>query len=338
MDADPARRPTLAHIARLAGTSVPTVSKVLNGRSDVSNGTRVHVMRIVAELGYRAPGVRRHTGERGTGLVDLVLSGLEGTWANRALSGVERAAYEAGMGVVITVAEPTGDEWLGRLLARGSQGAVLALVPATTDQLDMLRAAAIPIVLLDPVAQPPLQVASVGATNWAGGYAAADHLITLGHERIIVIGGRAGHLYSEARIDGFRSRVRAAGFAEPTVTHVDWDGRDAERLSRELLAAADHATAIFACSDNMALGVLRAAAACGRRVPEDVSVVGFDDLPEATWASTPLTTIRQPVAQMGAAALRMLLRLRAIDHATSPREELATELVVRASTGRPSAP
>ncbi|GAA2001110.1 LacI family DNA-binding transcriptional regulator [Microbacterium ulmi] len=339
MSDDPRRRPTLAQIARLAHTSVPTVSKVLNGRSDVSGSTRVRVMSVAAGLGYRAPGIRKHTGEPLTGLIDLVLSGVEGTWANRALSGVERAAFEAGLDVVITLAGSDGDEWLARLLARGSQGAVLALVPATPDQLAILEAARIPVVLLDPVMQPPAHVASVGATNWAGGRAAAQHLVELGHTRFAVVGGRHEHLYSQARIDGFRSTVRAAGFDLPDdfVVHAQWQREEAARVAGPLFAAADRPTAVFACSDGMALGVLDAARAAGLDVPRDLSVIGFDDLPEASWAQPQLTTVRQSVTQMGAAALRMLLRLRATDHATAPREELATELIVRSSTGGPPA-
>lgn len=335
MSDDPRRRPTLAQIAQEAHTSIPTVSKVLNGRSDVSGTMRVRVMSVAATLGYRAPGTRKHTGEPLTALIDLVLSGVEGTWANRALSGVERAAFEAGLDVIVTLASADDGEWLERLLARGSQGAVLALVPATTQQLAILDAARIPVVLLDPVMQPPANVASVGATNWAGGHAAAEHLIGLGHTRFAVVGGRAEHLYSQARIDGFRSAVRAAGLDLPdaAVVHATWRREDAALLAAPLLASMGRPTGVFACSDGMALGVLDAAAAAGLRTPDDLSVIGFDDLPEASWAAPPLTTVRQPVTEMGAAALRMLQRLRAADHATAPREELATKLVVRASTG-----
>lgn len=337
----PADRPTtLADVAAAAGTTVPTVSKVLRGRSDVSAATRARVREAVEALGYRGRAGRglAPRGDRPP-LVDLVLSGVDGTWANRALSGVERAATAAGLDIVVSVARRPDDAWLTRLLARHSHGAVIALVDTTSDQLATLTAARVPVVLLDPVTQPPRTVASVGATNWAGGRTAAEHLIGLGHRRLAVLAGHRRHLYSQARIDGFRSAAAEAGVDLPDgrVVHADWSRSDAAALAAGLLADPDRPTAVFACSDHMALGLYDAAAAAGLRVPGDLSVVGFDDIPECQWVQPGLTTIHQPIAQMGEAALRMLLRLG--DEVPpdppreAPREELATSLVVRGSTG-----
>jgi LacI family transcriptional regulator len=329
------RRTTLADVARAAGTTTPTVSKVLSGRSDVSDDTRARVMRIVAELGYRGRSGRDAPSRGGRSpFVDLVLSGVEGTWANRALSGVERAAEGAGVDVVVSVARPPDDAWLTRLLARRLRGAVLALVDTTSEQLATLAAAQVPIVLLDPVTQPPSTVASVGAANWAGGRAAAEHLLSLGHQRLSVLAGRRTHLYSQARVDGFRSAVTQAGLELPDnrVAHSGWQRASAAGLATQLLRGTPAPTAVFACSDTMALGVYDAAGALGLRIPDDVSVVGFDDLPEARWVSPALTTVRQPIAEMGEAALRMLLRISADPPREAPREELATTLVVRGST------
>lgn len=331
------RRTTLADVAREAGTTVPTVSKVLGGRSDVSEQTRARVMSVVAELGYRGR-AGRGAPARGPGspFVDLVLSGIEGTWANRALSGVEQAAEEAGIDVVVSVARPPDDVWLTRLLARRLRGAVLALVDTSAEQLATLAAARVPVVLLDPVRQPPSTVASVGAANWAGGRAAAEHLLALGHRRFGILAGLRTHLYSQARVDGFRSAVTQAGLDLPddAVAHTDWRRESATEQALKLLRTGP--TAVFACSDTIALGVYDAAALLGLRIPDDVSVVGFDDLPEARWLSPALTTVHQPIAEMGGAALRMLLRLGgdvpqgALQ--VAPREELATRLVVRGST------
>ncbi|MFD6134307.1 LacI family DNA-binding transcriptional regulator [Isoptericola sp. NPDC060257] len=343
----PADRPTtLADVAAAAGTTVPTVSKVLRGRSDVSAATRARVMAAVDDLGYRGRAGRgvAPRGERPP-LVDLVLSGVDGTWANRALSGVEQAATAAGLDIVVTVARQPDDAWLTRLLARHSRGAVVALVDTTREQLATLTAARVPVVLLDPVTQPPRTVASVGATNWAGGRTAAEHLLGLGHRRLAVLAGRRRHLYSQARVDGFRSAAAEAGADLPDdrVAHGDWTRAGGAALAARLLAGPDRPSAVFACSDTMALGVYDAAAAAGLRVPDDLAVVGFDDLPEGEWVHPGLTTVRQPIAQMGAAALRMLLRLgddagpgpRAEPGAEAPREELATTLVVRGSTAPP---
>ncbi|MFC8796637.1 LacI family DNA-binding transcriptional regulator [Promicromonospora sp. NPDC057138] len=328
------RRTTLADVAKAAGTTVPTVSKVLSGRSDVSSETRTRVMRIVTELGYRGRSGRDAPSRGGRSpFVDLVLSGVEGTWANRALSGVEHAAEEAGIDIVVSVARPPDDAWLTRLLARRLRGAVLALVDTTGEQLATLAAARVPIVLLDPLSQPPSTVASVGAANWAGGRAAAEHLLALGHRRLAVLAGHRTHLYSQARIDGFRSAVTQAGLDLPDVrvVHTDWRrARSAEQATALLRDTAP--TAVFACSDTIALGVYDAAAALGLRIPDDVSVVGFDDLPEAQWLSPALTTVHQPIAEMGSAAFRMLLRISNDPPHVAPREELATRLVVRGST------
>lgn len=329
------QRTTLAHVAERAGTTVPTVSKVLSGRSDVSSQTRSRVMRAVAELDYRGRSGKGTAQGRTPSLVDLVLSGVEGTWANRALSGVERAAAGAGVDIVVSVArDQPGDAWLTRLLDRDLRGAVLALVDTTPTQLATLAAANVPIVLLDPVTQPPGSVASVGASNWAGGRAAAEHLIALGHRDLAVIGGSRRHLYSQARIDGFRSAAAEAGIilTEGRVLHTDWHRFSAADAATALLSTEDRPTAVFACSDNMALGVYDAAETLGLRLPDDLSIIGFDDLPECQWLRPALTTIRQPIAEMGEAALRMLLRIITDPPQTAPREELATTLIVRDST------
>jgi len=326
------RRVTLADVARLADTTVPTVSKVLSGRSDVSTATRARVMSAVADAGYRGRAGAAHTG---SALVDLVLSSVDGTWANRALSGVEHAAAAAGIDIVVSVARQPDDAWLTRLLARNLHGAVLALVDASREQLATLAAAQVPVVLLDPVTQPPDSVASVGATNWAAGRAAGEHLLTLGHRRFAVLAGRRNHLYSQARIDGFRSAITQAGLELPDrmVAHGDWTRATAASLAEALLTLPSAPTAVFACSDTMALGAYDAAHVLGRRIPDDLSVIGFDDMPEAQWVNPALTTIRQPIAAMGEAALRMLLRIRTQPAQSMPREELATTLIARGSTG-----
>lgn len=341
-DVRKSERPTLARIASAAGTSVPTVSKVLRGGTDVSEVTRLRVMGVAHELGY----AKTRASVKGTvnpyrpALVDLVVSNIEGTWANRVLAGVERAAADVGSDVVITTARPDG-EWVSRLLRRSSEGAIIVLVDPTPVQLGTLRAAGVPLVLIDPMSTPPPDFASVGVTNWEGGRSAADHLLSLGHRRFGLIGGARSHLYSKARIDGFRSAVLDAGISIPmrSIAHGNWDRASAREKAGTILQAADRPTAMFACSDLMALGIYDAARRLALRIPDDLSVVGFDDVPEAEWAVPALTTVQQPIAEMGSAALRMLLRVGGKDSTAgarpAPREELATGLVFRASTAPP---
>ncbi|SDT29362.1 LacI family DNA-binding transcriptional regulator [Microlunatus soli] len=337
------RQPTLADIAARAGTTIPTVSKVLNGRSDVSEGTRRRIMDLVAETGYRRrgstaarPASARPAGDRR--LIDLVISGVAGGWANQVLIGVESAAAAAGLELVVTVAGGQSDgnreDWVTRLLARSSAGAVLALVDASTQQLAMLTAAGIPVVLLDPVDRPPEGIASVGATNWPAGRDVAEHLLGLGHRRFGVLAWSKDLLYSRARVDGFCSAVGELAGEESEISTLYVDGRlNAVQAAARLLDSADRPTAVFAGADTLALGVLQVAADRGIAIPDDLSVVGFDDVPEAKWAG--LSTVRQPIAEMGAAALRLLLRQRDADRRL-PREELATTLVLRASTAAPA--
>lgn len=347
MTAGRSRQPTLADIAARAGTTVPTVSKVLNGRSDVSAATRNRIMSLVAETGYQRRGdpvPAKPSGDRR--MIDLVLTGVAGSWANQVLIGVESAAAETGFDLVVTVARDRGrprtgapaEDWTTRLLARASQGAVLALVNAGAEQLATLAAARIPVVLLDPVEPPPESLASVGATNWPGGRDACEHLLGLGHRRLAVLSGHPSHLFSRARVDGFTSaaRIHEATTGEAVSVDIGYaqPGQDAQEAAGRLLDQRERPTAIFAVDDDLALRVLQAAAERGIRVPEQLSLVGFDDLPEARWAG--LTTIRQPIAEMGAAALRMLLRLRT-ENRPPPREELATALIVRNTTAPPPA-
>jgi DNA-binding LacI/PurR family transcriptional regulator len=145
-------------------------------------------------------------------LLGLVMDGVEGSWATRVLGGVDRAAAEAGCDVVVMSARgPAGRDWVERLLARGSTGAVLALVDPTTAQRDRSAAEGMTLVVLDPGVEPAQQLPSVGTTNWSGGRCAVEHLLALGHERIGAIGGRAHQLNSRARLDGYRSALTAAG-------------------------------------------------------------------------------------------------------------------------------
>jgi DNA-binding LacI/PurR family transcriptional regulator len=330
-------KPTLAAVASAARISVPTASKVLSGGTDVSAETRDRVIRIANELGYTRPGspyARRDVTSR-IRLVDLVMSNVDGTWANRVLSGVEYAATAAECDVVITIARP-GRDWMSRLLRRPSEGAVVVLVDPTSAQLTGLQAAGIPVVLIDPMSRAPQTVASVGVTNWEGGRTAAEHLLALGHRRFGLIGGTRSHLYNRARIDGFTSALAEAHATIPD-TRIgvgNWDRDAARDAALPILSAPDRPTAMFACSDFMALGIYDAAAELGLRIPDDLSVVGFDDVPEAEWAYPLLTTVRQPIHEMGAAALRMLLRLQSdpVGDGEAPRVELSTNLVVRRST------
>jgi DNA-binding LacI/PurR family transcriptional regulator len=333
--------PTLAVIAREAGVSVPTASKVANGREDVAPETRRRVTEVLDRLGYvRRP---RFTVSRPPALIDLVVHRLDSTWSGAVLHGVEEAAHEAGLGVVVSGAltRTRGGRpergWLDKLCARGSSGVLFNLAELNSTQYAWLEQHRIPYVMIDPVLEPPPGVASVSATNWQGGMTATEHLIELGHRRIAVIGGYRRKMCSSARVAGYRSAMATAGLrvSPEYVRYGSFHEMGAHRQMTELLALPEPPTAVFTCSDPMALGVYQALHEHGLRVPQDISVVSFDDLPQARWATPALTTVRQPLSEMAAAALRLLLRMMDGDRPDGTRTELSTRLVIRDSAAPP---
>jgi len=328
------RRPTLAAIAAQAGVSLPTVSKVVNGRPDVAADTRARVERLLGELNYQRPGLRRG---RRAGLIDLVFNGLDSPWAVEILRGAEEWCAAHSMGAAVSAvrhgnARPAS--WTSTLACHDTDGVILITSELTTPQLQQLRQDGLPLVVVDPANLPDPDLPSVGATNWAGGLAATDHLLSLGHRRIATISGPADYLCSRARVDGYRSALERAGLpsGQALVRHGDFHHEAGFLRGGELLDLPEPPTAIFAGSDQQALGVYEAARQRGLRIPEDLSVIGFDDLPAARWVSPPLTTVRQPLAEMGRVAAEMLGDLIEGIPLRSQRVELSTELIVREST------
>jgi LacI family transcriptional regulator len=330
-------RTTLAAIAAEAGVSLPTVSKVVNGRPDVAEATRAKVERLLNEWNYARSAPRR---QRRSGLIDLVFNGLDSPWAVEIIRGVEEwgTAHQTGVAVsAVRHGNARPASWTSALASHDTDGVILVMSEATRAQLEQLRSGGIPLVVVDPVNLPDPELPSVGATNWAGGLAATEHLIGLGHRRIGAIAGPADYLCSRARIDGYRSALERAGihFDPALVRHGDFEHEGGFRRCGELLSMSDPPTAIFAGSDQQAFGVYEAARQHGLAVPQDLSVVGFDDLPVARWVSPPLTTVRQPLAEMGQAAAQILGDLVEGVPPRSKRVELSTELIVRESTAPP---
>jgi beta-xylosidase len=333
------RKTTLASIAAEAGVSLPTVSKVVNGRPDVAPDTRARVEQLLEQHNYTKSGLRRH---RRFGLIDLVFNGLDSPWAVEILRGVEEwgALHESAIAVsAVRHGDARPASWTSALTSHHTDGVILVTSELTDLQLRQLRSAGIPLVVIDPANTPPREIPSVGATNWAGGLAATEHLLSLGHRRIGAITGPIEVLCSLARLDGYRSALERAGVAfDPAlVGYGDFQHEGGFARAVELLGLPEPPTAIFSGSDQQAFGVYEAARRRGLRIPEDLSVVGFDDLPVTRWASPPLTTVRQPLAEMGSAAAQMLGELIEGLPLRSNRLELSTELIVRESTAAPKA-
>ncbi len=315
--------------------SVPTVSRVLNGRSDVAPQTRAKIEQLLRHHGYRRP-TRRATR---AGLIDLVFNDLDSPWSLEIVRGVEEVAHQSGLGTVVSAIHrrPSARrQWLENLRDRATDAVILVMTDLDSDLGAELRRLHVPAVVIDPAGVPAMDVPTIGATNWSGAVAATEHLVALGHERIAHVAGRPGLWCSRSRLDGYRAGLGAAGIepAAELVVEGNFDYVSGYRAGATLMGLRQPPSAVFAANDQMALGVYEAVRKAGRRVPEHVSVVGFDDLPEAQWASPPLTTVCQPLTQMGRMAMRMALSLVDGETVESPRVELATELVVRESAVR----
>jgi LacI family xylobiose transport system transcriptional regulator len=336
-------RVTLAEIADEAGVSLSTISKVLNGRSDVAPATRARVEQVMAERGYRRRGGGRS--ESRAELIELVFHELDPIWSMEVIDGVESVAKQHGLSVVLTVSgtrHSPDPDWVEGVMRRRPVGVVLVFSDLAPEFREQLHARAIPFVIVDPAGDPSPDAPSVGSANWSGGLAATRHLIELGHRRIAAITGPEDMMCSLARVDGYRSAMNSAGRSidESWIRFGDFHVSGGRDRARELLdaAASDRPTAIFAGSDMQALGVLEAARERSIRVPEELSVVGYDDIPLARWLTPKLTTVHQPLRRMGEEAASLAIRL-ADDPigpgAPTPRMDLATSLVVRESTAPP---
>lgn len=330
------QRVTMATIAAAADVSVPTVSKVLNGRADVAAETRIRVESVLGELGYARHSRRKIQSAR---IIDLVCTEFS-PWAAEIIRGASAAALAARCRIAVTAVSDGADvdHWLRSLGASPTDGVILVLTELAPQHRSRLAALGVPVVIVDPAGQPDPEVLTIGAANWAGGLAATEHLLGLGHRRIGTITGSPSVLCSQARLDGYRAALERAGIAvDPELVRTgDFHYESALTAASALLRLPDPPTAIFAASDVQAMGVYEAARRRGLRLPQDLSVVGFDDIPMAQWVSPPLTTLRQPLAEMATLATRTLLAGGTMG--LQNRVELATTLVVRSSTQPPGGP
>jgi LacI family xylobiose transport system transcriptional regulator len=333
-------RATIATIAREAGVSVPTVSRVLNGRADVAAATRARVEALIDEHGYRRRGANAATPSP---VIDVVFHELDGAWAVEVMKGVTRVARQEGLMVNLTESAPrTVPEqgWVDALLARRPTGVILVVFDLTARQQAQLAARGIPFAVLDPAGEPAEGVPAIGSANWNGGMAAAQHLLALGHRRIGVISGPPSLLCSRARLDGYRAAMDMAGipFDPALVRSGDFHVEGGYENGLALLRLPEPPSAVFAGSDLQAVGLYEAARELGIRIPADLSVVGYDDLPVARWVGPPLTTIHQPLAEMAEMAARMVITMSRGDEPVTRRLDLATSLVIRQSTAPPRLP
>jgi LacI family transcriptional regulator, xylobiose transport system transcriptional regulator len=326
---------TVARIADLAGVSPPTVSKVINGHSGVAADTRRRIEELIREHGYQ-----RSDRATPAGIVEVVFQALDSLWALDIIRGVEQVARHHELAVALTEMQgrlTPGRGWSDQVLSRRPVGVIAVSAELSKRQLSQLSTAGIPLVTLDPSGEPLHRTPSVGAMNWNGGLAATRHLIDLGHRRIAMINGPGEYLCCRARLDGYRAAMDAAGIpVDPDLLRTAaLYVEGGQTAAVELLRLAAPPTAVFTANDLQAVGVYEAARQAGLRIPEDLSVVGFDDLAFVRWSAPPLTTVRQPLADMGATAADLVLTLASGGQPDHTRIELPTTLVERESTAPP---
>jgi DNA-binding LacI/PurR family transcriptional regulator len=325
-------RVTIAEIAKSAGVSIPTVSKVINSKPGVSDATRLRVSALLREFDYEPRRSSPHL------MLELVLGEFTSPWSSALVPAVEQAAFDEGYGISVSrIRRGTGDRWLEMLSSRSSDGVIFAAVHIEEVQRERLAGLGLPIVVIDPSEGPRARTATIGVTHWRGAYSATEHLIQLGHRELAMIAGPAGILFSQARVDGFRAAAATAGITiDPArVVNADFNYEEGRDAALGLLASADPPTAIFAASDEQAFGVYEAARQRGIPIPQELSVIGFNDVPIAQWAAPPLTTVREPLDEMARQAVATVLALGA-GQPEGPAMELSTELIVRDSCAAPS--
>lgn len=327
-------RPTIVDVARRAGVSVMTVSRVLNNKPDVAEATRQKVLRVIEELGYVAnPAARNLRGA--SNLIGLVVRDVSSSYIGEIIRGIGEAIKKEGCDLILyTTGERVNlEEHYVSLLSQGLADGLLIVLPrGLHGYLSVLSRRAFPYVLIDHRDQGR-GVPSVVAANRQGAYEATHYLIQLGHRRIGFITGILEFGCARERLEGYKEALAEAGIAfdSALVKEGDFRQRTGFACAQELLRLPDPPTAIFASNDLSAFGAMEAIKDAGLRIPDDISVLGFDDIPMASHVHPPLTTVRQPLFEMGYTATHMLLTWLHEGNLAERRKELPTQLIVRGS-------
>lgn len=328
---------TIKHVAAHAGVSSATVSHVINKTRYVSDAVREQVQRAMNELDYRPNALARSLRSGHTNTLGLILPDSANPFFAEVGHSIEIAAFEAGYSVILCNTENDFEKeslYMDVLSEKQVDGVIFVTTGERSDSLKNLVEMEIPTVVMDRDF-PGLELDVVLADNLQGGYLAAQHLISLGHKRIGCIAGPSSITQSARRVTGYKQALQAADlvFEPELIVNGDFHPKSGWEVGRAMLSQRDAPTAIFACNDLMAIGVLRAATELGLRVPDDIALVGYDDIELASYTNPPLTTIKQPKVEMGLATLNFLLS-RIKDKQSAPqRALLPVSLVIRGSCG-----
>jgi LacI family transcriptional regulator len=311
----PEKRVTIKDVAHAAGVSTQTVSRVINNRPDVATETRQRVQAIIDRLGYQPSHLARSLSQGRSCTLGVVGSGLQHYGPSRTLSGIEKEADRWGYSLLLSLIHQTGthagEQLLRDMFSRHVDGIIWAQPEIGKNREWLQRESlplSVPIVFLSMRPYPDVSVVAID--NRGGGRVATDHLLQQGRRTVAVITGPLAWWEARQRRLGWREALEGAGIPvdDDLMVEGDWRPASGERGLKRLLEQRPDIDAVFACNDQMALGALRAARQMGRRVPDDLAVVGFDDIPEAAYFYPPLSTIRQDVVELGRRAVAELRR------------------------------
>ncbi|HUY47961.1 MAG TPA: LacI family DNA-binding transcriptional regulator [Streptosporangiaceae bacterium] len=340
-----ARPPVMTDVAQLAGVSHQTVSRVLNDHPNVRPQTREIVLAAITELGYRPNAAARTLVTRRTHTLGVISFDTTLYGPASMLYGIERAARDSYFVAIASV--PTLDrrsvlDAVDRFTGQAVEGIIVIAPQISAVEALSYCQADIPLVAVGCRTSPLVAVgcrtsppvASVAVDNFGGAALATRYLLGLGHRCVHHLSGPASWLDAQARVEGWRQALREAGVAAPDPLAGDWSSASGYELGHQI-ARDDSVTAVLCANDHMALGLIRALSEHGRRVPDDVSVVGFDDIPEAGYFLPPLTTVRQDFGELGRRALDTLVGLIFGQTAAGSAEPVAPQFTVRSSTRPP---
>ncbi|MCL3860833.1 LacI family DNA-binding transcriptional regulator [Actinotalea sp. K2] len=330
-----AGRPVMTDVARLAGVSQKTVSRVINDAPNVSDDVRGRVLAAIASLGYRPNPAARALVTQRTRVLGIVTPGTALYGPTAQLFGIERAAWTAGYSVVIVSTAGSSGQELGRAIDRlvdhGVEGIVLA-GSITVEDLAPDAFHGIPAISVGDPLSGILTCPAVAPDQRGGARLATEHLLALGHRTVWHVAGPDSWFSANSRLEGWREALVAAGAPVPEPISGDWTARAGYEAGLEL-AARPEVTAVFAANDQMAIGLMRALVEAGRRVPQDVSVVGFDDEPDSGYLLIPLTTVRQDFEVTTGRAVAELVRSITGEESSHGTTTIPVDLVIRSSSG-----
>jgi DNA-binding LacI/PurR family transcriptional regulator len=329
-------RTSIKDIARIAGVSVSTVSFALNNKPGVSDATRLKIQSVAEKLNYKPSNIARSLVTKKTRSVGLIIPDISEVFYGTLAKIIQDALNEDGYRLILCNSESNPEKeasCLDLLTESGADGIIM--VPCSINNAEKILNIMLPTVFLDSFIEG-MNVSHVGIDNEKAGYRVTEILIGLGHSRIACIAGPAGFSSSNARIRGYQRALKGSRISanDLYIKYTDWTVEGGFRATKELICLKDTPTAIFVTGDTCAIGVFEALFKSGLHVPGDIAVIGFDDMKFSSFLKVPLTTVRQPMRDMGTEAVLLLLKQIAAGEGAGRKETiLDTEIVIRESCG-----